>query len=32
VVDLLDEGGVLSLDEPAVADGASRPWSGGLRG
>jgi hypothetical protein len=33
VVDLLEQGGVLCLDEqPAVADGASRPWSSGLRG
>jgi hypothetical protein len=33
VVDLLEQGGVLCLeDQPAVADGASRPWSGGLRG
>ena len=33
VVDLLVQGGVLCLDDqPAVADGASRPWSRGLRG
>jgi hypothetical protein len=32
-VDLLEQGGVMCLDdEPAVADGASRPWSVGLRG
>jgi hypothetical protein len=32
-VDLLEQGGVLCLDDqPEVADGASRPWSGGLRG
>jgi hypothetical protein len=32
-VDLLQEDGVLCLDDqPTVADGASRPWSGGLRG
>jgi hypothetical protein len=33
VVDLLEQGGVLSLDDqPARADAASRSWSGGLRG
>ncbi len=34
VVDLLEQGGVLCLDDqqPGAADGASRPWSGGLRG
>jgi hypothetical protein len=33
VVDLLEQGGVLCLDDqPAAAGGASRPWSGGLRG
>jgi hypothetical protein len=33
VVDLLEQGGVLSLDDqPAVAGGATRPWSAGLRG
>jgi hypothetical protein len=33
VVDLLEQGGELCLDDqPAVADGASRPWSRGLRG
>jgi hypothetical protein len=32
VVDLLEQGGVLCLDDqPAVTDGASRPWSRGLR-
>jgi hypothetical protein len=31
-VDLLEQGGVLCLDDPPAADGASRPWSGGLRG
>jgi hypothetical protein len=33
VVDLLEQGGELCLDDPPpVADGASRPWSAGLRG
>lgn len=33
VVDLLERGGVLCLDDQReVADGASRPWSRGLRG
>jgi len=33
VVDLLEQGGVLSLDDqPVLADGATRPWSAGLRG
>lgn len=33
VVDLLEHGGVLCLDDqPAALDGPSRPWSGGLRG
>jgi hypothetical protein len=33
VVDLLEQGGVMCLDEPpAAATGARRPWSGGLRG
>jgi hypothetical protein len=32
-VDLLEQGGVMCLDEPpAAATGARRPWSGGLRG
>jgi hypothetical protein len=32
-LDLLEQDRVLCLDDqPAVADGASRPWSGGLRG
>jgi hypothetical protein len=33
VVDLLERGGVMGLEEPAAAaTGACRPWSGGLRG
>jgi hypothetical protein len=33
VVDLLEQGGVMCLDDaPATATGAGRPWSGGLRG
>jgi hypothetical protein len=33
VVDLLEHGGVMCLEEPAsAATGARRPWSGGLRG
>jgi hypothetical protein len=33
VVDLLQQGGVMCLDDaPAAATGASRRWSGGLRG
>jgi hypothetical protein len=33
VIDLLERGGVLCLDDQlAVTDGASRPWSAGLRG
>jgi hypothetical protein len=33
VVDLLEQGGVMCLDDsPAKATGAGRPWSGGLRG
>jgi hypothetical protein len=33
VVDLLEQGGVLCLDDqPVVAAAASRPWSTGLRG
>jgi hypothetical protein len=33
VVDLLEQGGVLCLDEQAAApDGTHRPWAGGLRG
>jgi hypothetical protein len=33
VVDLLEQGGVLCLDDqPSAADGPIRPWSGGLRG
>jgi hypothetical protein len=33
VVDLLGQGGVMCLDDaPAAATGASRGWSGGLRG
>ncbi len=33
VVDLLEQGGVIGLEEPSAAASASRhPWSGGLRG
>lgn len=33
VVDLLEQGGVICLDDPpTAAPGARRPWSGGLRG
>jgi hypothetical protein len=33
VVDLLEQGGVLNLDDRPVGDtGAARPWSAGLRG
>jgi hypothetical protein len=33
IVDLLEQGAVMCLEEPpAAATGASRPWSAGLRG